>query len=611
MKKDFFTYLKSYSYDPIKIDRIIVSNFLYSNGIEYCKNQLIENLRIKKEDPDFEILETISSCFSIQSIEDLVQVFEFVISPEDKIVNGAVYTPHFIREYITDYAISKHLKIDNSFIVCDPACGCSGFLLTAAKRIKYLRKSCYSKIFKHNLFGLDIQEFSINRSKILLTLAAIIEGEDQEVFEFNLYQGNALSFDWSQQIDNYTGFDAIIGNPPYVCSRNIDSESKKLISNWSVCKSGHPDLYIPFFEIGIINLKLGGILGYITMNTFFKSVNGRALREYLKQQSLSISILDFGANQIFHSKSTYTCICLIQKEESTHVSYARINNTISLIKDQFDYRLIKYEDLDSTSGWNLQERDVLDKIENTGLPLGKKYVSRNGIATLKNDIFIFEPIDEDENYYYLQSDRTYAIERGICYDIINPNKLTRKCSIDSLRKKVIFPYVYENNQPCIIQEKDFVSKYPKAYNYLASKKEILSTRDKGKGKEYAIWYAFGRNQSLERYDFKLFFPHITSSIPNYTMNSEPNLLFVNGLAIIGNNKRELELLKKIMSSQLFWFYIINSSKPYGSGYYSLSRNYIKNFGIFDFSEEQKDYIINTQSQEEIDSFLLKIYDIKF
>lgn len=610
MKKDFFTYLKSYSYDPIKIDRIIVSNFLYSNNIEYCKNQLIENLRIKKEDPDFEILETISSCFSIQSIEDLVQVFEFVISPEDKIVNGAVYTPHAIREYITDYAISKHLKIDNSFIVCDPACGCSGFLLTAAKRIKDLRKSCYSTIFKHNLFGLDIQEFSIDRSKILLTLAAIIEGEDQEVFEFNLYQGNALSFDWSQQIENYTGFDAIIGNPPYVCSRNIDSESKKLISNWSVCKSGHPDLYIPFFEIGIINLKLGGILGYITMNTFFKSVNGRALREYLKQQSLSISILDFGANQIFHSKSTYTCICLIQKEESTHVSYARINNTISLLKNQFNYRFIKYKDLDSTSGWNLQERDVLNKIENTGLPLGKKYVSRNGIATLKNDIFIFEPINEDENYYYLQSDCTYAIERGICYDIINPNKLTRKSSIDSLRKKVIFPYVYENNQPCIIQEKDFVSKYPQAYNYLTSKKEILSTRDKGKGKEYAIWYAFGRNQSLERYDFKLFFPHITSSIPNYIMNSEPNLLFVNGLAIIGNNKRELELLKKIMSSQLFWFYIINSSKPYGSGYYSLSRNYIKNFGIFDFSEEQKDYIINTPSQEEIDSFLLKIYDIK-
>lgn len=609
MKKHLFTYLKSYTYDPLKIDRIIVSSFLYTNNISSCRNRLIEGLRIKEGDSDFENFKNIHSHYSIKSVEDLVQIFEFVISPEDKIINGAVYTPYFIRKQIVDYAINRQSKISKTFIICDPACGCSGFLLTAVERIKELTNASYLDIFKYNLYGLDIQKFSINRSKILLSLAAIVNGEDQEYFDFNLHQGNALGFNWSLFIENFMGFDVIIGNPPYVCSRNIDAESKSLLLNWSVCTTGHPDLYIPFFEIGIVNLKKDGILGYITMNTFFKSLNGRALREYLKQQSLMVSIIDFGANQIFNSKSTYTCICLIHKIVSEHVNYTRINDTNCLLNDKFKYRTIKYNDLDPILGWNLQEIDTLNKIENTGLPLGKKYISRNGVATLKNDVFIFKPVDENEDFYFLKSDIIYEIEKDICCDIINPNKLTRKGAIDSLRKKIIFPYTYKDGHACIISEKELICRYPKAYKYLITKKSILATRDKGKGKEYEIWYAYGRNQSLDRYDYKLFFPHITASIPNYVISSESNLLFVNGLAIVGKNREELELLKKIMSSKLFWFYVVNSSKPYGSGYYSLSRNYIKNFGIYNFSTDHIKYILETENQDDIDSFLMQLYEV--
>lgn len=34
------------------------------------------------------------------TLEDLIQLFEYVISPSDRIVNGAIYTPRNIREYI-------------------------------------------------------------------------------------------------------------------------------------------------------------------------------------------------------------------------------------------------------------------------------------------------------------------------------------------------------------------------------------------------------------------------------------------------------------------------------------------------------------------------------
>jgi type I restriction-modification system DNA methylase subunit len=609
MKKDFFSYLKSYSFDPQKIDRIIVSNFLHSNNIHSCKNQLVESFRIHDTDPDFADLKRIISSYSISTIEDLIEAFEFVISPEEKVVTGAVYTPNYIREFIVSHVVRDDIHIDQSVRICDPACGCSGFLYTAAKRIKEISGRSYADIYRENLFGLDIQEFSIERSELLLSLAAIVDGEDLEYFNFNLHRGNALNFDWNEEIADFTGFDAIVGNPPYVCSRNIDGESKDLVHNWSVSKSGHPDLYIPFFELGITFLKPNASLGYITMNTFFKSVNGRALREYFQNRKLDIDILDFGATQVFESKSTYTCICLIKNSPSKFLNYVKLSDADSLISEEISLKSIEYESLDFEKGWNLQERDILNKIESIGTPLGKKFTSRNGIATLKNDVYIFEPVKEDDHFYILQNGQQYSIEREACVDIINPNKLTKLDSIETIRKKAIFPYQIENGQPTIIPEEEFRTQFPNAYNYLLSKKEILAARDKGKGKDYDIWYAYGRNQSLENYQFKLFFPHISPSIPNYVINDEPSLLFVNGLAIVGENELELQYLSKIMSSRLFWFYIVNSSKPYGSGYYSLSRNYIKNFGIYDFTTNQIDELLSLTSQEEVDQFLENLYEI--
>ncbi|MDT0676994.1 Eco57I restriction-modification methylase domain-containing protein [Autumnicola musiva] len=609
MKHGFFTYLKSYSCDPQSVNRLIVSNFLYSNNIQKCNNVLIEQLRIKKDDSNFDDLKKFVSTFSIITIEDLIEAFEYVISPEEKVITGAIYTPNDIREFIVDQVINIKGNIDASFKLCDPACGCSGFLYTAAKMIKEKSKRSYFDIYRENLFGLDIQKFSITRSELLLSLAAIVDGEDPEYFSFNLHLGNALNFDWKNEIPDFIGFDSIVGNPPYVCSRNIDRESKILIQNWSVSSTGHPDLYIPFFELGISFLKPNATLGYITMNTFFKSVNGRALRDYFQTHMFDMKIIDFGSFQVFDSKSTYTCICVIQKSVSENLKYVKLSSTDFLVNEKLSFKSIGYKNLDFERGWNLQEREILNKIESIGTPLGKKFTSRNGIATLKNDVYIFDPFQEDEDFYFLQNDREYQIERAACVDIINPNKLTKLDSIESIRKKIIFPYRILNGQAVIIPEEEFKMEAPGAYKYLLSKKEVLATRDKGKGKDYQIWYAYGRNQSLENYNFKLFFPHISPSIPNYVINNEPSLLFVNGLAIIGENERELKYLRKIMSSRLFWFYIINSSKPYGSGYYSFSRNYIKNFGIYDFSDNEIDQLLAIKDQEEINNYIENLYDV--
>jgi len=542
-------------------------------------------------------------------IEDLIELFEFVVSPADRIVNGAVYTPLNIREYIIQQTFSSKQGTATKLKVADISCGCGSFVFNAARELKRLTNKSYFDIFKNQIFGLDIQQYSITRTKILLSILAVIEGEDKQEFKFNLFTADALDFDWNISLKTFKGFDIVLGNPPYVCSRHLSKETKKKLSKWTVCNSGHPDLYIPFFQIGIENLSKNGILGFITMNSFFKSLNGRALRKYFQDQSLEFKIIDFGTQQVFKSRYTYTCICLIEHRKSNCIQYFKSLDTTNLPTTFESFNYIHYSALNSHKGWNLQKNEIISKIESTGVSFGELYKTRNGIATLKNDIYIFNPIDEDKDFYYLQNGSVFPIEKGICRDIVNSNKLSKADSISKIKEKVIFPYD-EGVKPKLLSENYLKRKFPSAYKYLFHKRDILAKRDNGEG-DYEKWFAFGRTQSLEKMKFKLLFPHLTDKTPNYLISTDDNLLFYNGLAIVGESKNDLTIIKKLMQSRLFWFYIENTSKPYTSGYFSLSSNYIRHFGVCNFDEEEKKYVVREQNKEVLDKFFETKYGIEF
>ena len=610
--KKIFRYLESYSPLPKEVDKLIVSAFIEINDLKLTNNQFLKSYSISKRksakrEKLSKFIEISQSEIETFNIEKLIELFEFVISPSDRIINGAIYTPSEIRDFIVNQAFRNKANILNEVTIADIACGCSGFLFTAAKELKRRTKSTYQEIFQNQIFGLDIQKYSVTRSKILLSLLALSEGEDVEEFHFNLHQGDALTFLWDEHYDDFNGFQIILGNPPYVCARNLEEIVKENIRNWSVCASGNPDLYIPFFQIGYENLAENGILGFITMNTFFKSLNGRALRNYFEENRISIRIIDFGTLQIFKSKSTYTCICFLENSQQNYIEY--YNSTEKeLPTNRNQYSRINYQNLDAKKGWNLNNNEIISRIEAIGTPFGAKYKTRHGIATLKNDLYIFKPAKEDDEFYYLQNGDLYPLEKEICKDILNSNKLSREINFDKVKEKVLFPYT-NDIKPKALDENVLKEKYPNAYLYLKKKKKELAKRDKGKGK-YEKWFAFGRTQSLEKVGNKLFFPKFSDKVPSYLISDDEDLLFYNGQAIIGHPEDEMLLIKKILESRIFWYYIKTTSKPYSSEYYSLNGTYIKNFGIPNFSEDDINFIINEPSKDIIDAFLEDYYDVQ-
>lgn len=597
--------------DPIEVDRLIVSVFIYGNGINIRSNHyLLEYIITEGDEEEYirylDFRELVAEELSEVTLETIIKLFEFVVSPADRIVNGAIYTPQHIREYIVNQSFEGRNDLDN-IIIGDIACGCAGFLYTAAKELHHCTGKTYAEIFRENIYGLDIQEYSITRSKLLLSLLAVSEGEDIEQFDFNLHVGDALTFDWQNEIPSFNGFSVLLGNPPYVRYRNMDMQTRQYLQNWRTGQTGLTDLYIPFFEIGIENLQPNGILGYITMNSFFKSLNGRGLREYFQERQLDFIIEDFGAEQIFKSKNTYVCICFVHNRNAEHISYTTI--TEESLNSEKVYEHLPYLMLNSKKGWNMRNNADITAIENTGRRFGDLYKTRHGIATLKNDIYIFDPVDEDDKYYYLQNGQCFAIEKEICVDIVNSNKLSRAKCIDFLKEKIIFPYTYIGARASILSEDILIDKYPLAYEYLNYKRNILATRDKGKGKNYENWYAFGRTQSLEKMVHKLFFPKFSDVTPSFLIDHDENLMFYNGLALIGDSEREVEIARKIMESKIFWYYIESTSKPYSKNYYSLNSTYINNFGVCDLTEDEKDYLLDETNQQMLDEFFEGKYGI--
>ncbi len=605
MDKKVNLLIKKYADNELALNKLVVSTFVRSNELAVNEGYLASYIATKQDglDEDMEILSR--DC----SLENIINIFELAIPQSEKTTNGAVYTPKYIRDYIVNQVVHSIKKPLENCLCADISCGCGAFLFTLLEKIHERTELSYQEVL-HHLYGVDISAVSIGRAKILLALEALLHGEVINEEDFRLFCGDSLTYSFKvlPNVAENKGFDIIVGNPPYVRSKNIDAKTKKNLPLWETSKVGNADLYIPFFEIAMSLLNDSGLLGYITVNTFFKSVNARALRNYLSENQFSLSIIDFGEQLVFKKKLAYTCLAFLSKVHKDSLMYVKAEIADVQEQKNFIYSKIKYSMLDNHRGWNLNKLEVLENIrliENAGEPLGDKYVIKNGIATLANDVFIFRPTKSDASYYYLMREGVeYPIEKTICRDIIKPNILKSEAEISEKEEKIISPYDADYN---VIAEDFFILHYPCAYKYLSACREILDARDKGEG-DYGAWYAFGRTQAISDTGRKLLFPYM-SDLPHFVYTSQEDMLIYCGYAIYNESETELLFLKKVLESTVFDYYMKNTSKPYATGYYSYAKNYVKNFGLYPFTDEQKKYILSLSSKEDVDEYIKNIYSI--
>ena len=581
-ERDIINYIIS---DYIKKHKIKTKNKLILNCIKQNKIQDISGVDVKKLKTDF---------ISIQ------KMFEYFIDGTKRARHGVVYTPDVIVDYIVNETVKK-----NTYTICDPSCGTGVFLIGAVKRLCKLTGRPVSEIIENNIYGADILVDHIEYCKILLTLYMLSTGEDKKLLSFNLRVCNSLTLDWKKHHPH--GFDVVIGNPPYVRIQDIsEDEKEELRTRWITC-NGSYNLYFSFFELGMAILNEKGVLGYITATSFFTSFAGKTLRKWLQDNKYVEKILDF-THLILFNATSYTCVIFMNKKKKTKIVYNYINkyedlDNIGKIKfsDNF-YKDIKHDK------WRLlrtDEREIIQKIENTGRPLGTIADIRSGIATLKDRVY-FVPYSSEKLIKKSYNDRTYLIENSITRNIIKiPDVKGSKEATPT--HKIIFPYRRTNKRYELIPEDVMRQKYPKCYEYLCCVKNVLASRDKGK-KQYEAWYSYGRNQGFEIYGDKLLTPTFSNE-PRFIMdNRGEDSLFCNGYAIT-NSDVPLQIIQKILNSEIMKYYITKTSVFIEGGYGCFQKNFIERFGIPDFTDSEIDSIYKTDQKDELNDIIMKKYGI--
>ena len=587
-----------------QIEQVLVLYFIKINNIPIESKHLFEN--------DYQSMnqDVLENCFATLKqlsgfcLDDLVMFFELLVPSDTKKETGAVYTPSIIKKYIlNECSLTKSSKI------IDPSCGCGSFLVTAAEIIHLKYKKAFVDIFKENLFGIDIDRDALRKAKVLLTLLANKYGDNSN-FNFNLYCHNSLDNIYIDKLSKENdGFDFVVGNPPYVRSKNMDENTKKMIINWPNTANGNTDLYFPFFEIAFSLVKRGGKIGYISPNSFLQGVNARYLRDYLVKQRMHISIVDFRDQQMFKKVTSYTCITIIDtRRQDDFLDYCRSFD--SLDPKNINFTSYKLSNFPNGKVWriiNSEYDEIIFKLENSDNPLSN-WTIRNGLATLKNNLFFFVPEAENEKYFFrTYRDKKYKIEKSICIPMVKPNVIKTEDELKNNREVAIFPYERKNGKPQIIEENVLSQLFPETYKLLLDAKPELLKRDKGHG-VYPTWYAYGRTQGMNNFGKKLLIPYISGG-PVAVLSLNPDLLFYCGYALISDDLEDLCLLRVFLKSDAFWFFIYHTSKPYSKGYMALAKNYIVRFSIPELSQSEKEFLLHEKNKEKLNEWIWNRYGI--
>lgn len=375
------------------------------------------------------------------------------------------------------------------------------------------------------------------------------------------------------------GFDAVIGNPPYVKIQNLDGSIRTTYEKMYDTARERFDIYNLFAERGY-ELSCNNI-GYILPNKFFESNGGKPLREYIADKKALSEVVDFGKEQVFSEVSTYTCLLFLTKERTEEPKYSLVTDEPRKIQEQLDFRAVS---VPSAERWNFLspiEAGIASKVEETGTPL-RNVASQIfvGIQTSADKIFVLQEceVDEDTIRGYSRSlDSTVEIEKSICHPYATGDEIGRYSSPNSAQY-LIYPYDDEGN---ILQESELTSNYPKAIDYLEKNREVLSGRG-GKNQQFETWFAHWCPRTPAKFEReKILIPEIVKG-GEATLDEEGELYHSTTVysPILPNDSSVTnKSILPILNSKLIWFYIKMTGTVLRGGYYRYKTEYLEPIGI--------------------------------
>lgn len=205
------------------------------------------------------------------------------------------------------------------------------------------------------------------------------------------------------------GFDAVVGNPPYVRQEAITENKDWFKAAFDAVYAATCDLYVYFMQREIELLKTNGRMSMIVANKWLRAGYGRKLRSYLLRVAKPESIVDFGHSPIFPDADTFPCIPILSRRPQPQDGEVPEGETFKATQfPREDYlpqmAIAPYvvarrhkvgTALLSETAWSLENphvQELFSRVIATGTKLGELLNSppHRGIVTGCNDAFFID-----------------------------------------------------------------------------------------------------------------------------------------------------------------------------------------------------------------------------
>ncbi len=339
-----------------------------------------------------------------------------------------------LADVVKNISTEKANEIVNSIRICDPAVGTGHFLVSALNElivikselgiltdkngkvlqnmncevqkneliisyknnhlniseIQHIQESIFiekQKLIENCLFGMDINPNSVSICQLRLWIELMKNVKNLSVsarpdsVKTNIKCGNALI-----ENGNFTDFDVIIGNPPYIYSRNqnfTDSEKKHYQQNYKL-QSNQLNTFSLFLEKAFsLSTKTGHVCfivpnNLLTINSFAK------LRKYILENSGDILIINI-LNQVFVKAVVNTCIIGFCKSKNSKLTIAEFENETvqkSYLVNKEEIKSLEYI-FQIQSQKNNFHNKIIKKIE-------RKAVALKEVATVSTGLKVYQ-----------------------------------------------------------------------------------------------------------------------------------------------------------------------------------------------------------------------------
>ena len=412
-----------------------------------------------------------------KEIEDRNQELGNRVSKRKK--DGVFYTPAYITKYIVENTIGKlcdnkktELGINDetfaekrrnknqkaeldqklktyrewllSLKICDPACGSGAFLNAALQFLKaehalideltakiygdtLIFQEVENAILENNLYGVDINEESVEIAKLSLWLHTAQKGRKLSTLSNNIKCGNSLiddpaiagekAFCWekefpevfgggdchtdSELLRNSKGFDVVIGNPPYVNMVNIlDEKQRKFYQSHYKTVKNKSDLYSIFTEKSSHLLKSNGQFGFIFSNSWMGTESFSSFRDFLAKDVKVTKLVQLPPG-VFADATVTTVLCFYENITPTEDDFIEIETCVNQEFVSKGFKLSYKQVLQNPNTSFSFERTIeLNKVKT--VPLGEIASFSLGIKTSDDKRFIFSERKDDDCYLFLR-----------------------------------------------------------------------------------------------------------------------------------------------------------------------------------------------------------------